>query len=380
MQADYPEVVETIVKRLKALRSSSALISLVTIHRIVVATIMRMAPEVFEKKAADGTRFRCSDSYLRKWIHGTLNWSERRATRAAQKIPENWEDLCEHALLRLAHQMKEEDIPPELYVNMDQTQVVLVQGLNLTWADTGTKQVSVVGAEEKRAITVVVSVACSGDLLPFQVIYEGATARSLPKRFAKHIDDCKKLGIWFDSSKSDTYWSTQHTMQVLVNKIIAPYFAAQKKKLGLPDKQKAAWQIDIWSVHRSEEFRSWMKKNHSNIKLNYVPAGCTPLFQPCDVGIQRIFKHSLRQSYHEDIVEEVLTQLDEGVEVIKFEKKLGILHDCTVKWIWELYGVLNDKSIIKKVCCTHLSDNVSHNFYRHSRCAVFEASTCHTKV
>ena len=48
-------------------------------------------------------------------------------------------------------------------------------------------------------------------------------------------------------------------------------------------------------------------------------------------------------------------QLDEGVETIKFEKKLGVLRDRTVKWIWESYGVLNDKSIVKKVCRTHLS-------------------------
>jgi hypothetical protein len=310
---------------------------------------MKMAPEIFDAEANDSSKFWCSDSFLRKWVHGALNWSERRATRAGHKIPENWEDLCERAFLCIAYNIKDEDIPAELYVNTDQTQVILAQGSNLTWAETGTKQVSVVGAEEKRAITIVVSVSCSGELLPFQAIYHGETARSTPTRSSECMDDCLEIGMRFEPSKSDTYWSTQKTMQTLVNKIIALYFAAQKKKLSLLDNQKAIWQIDVWSVHCSEEFRTWMRKAHPNIKVNFVPAGCTGLFQPCDVGIQRIFKHSLRRSYHEDVIEEVLTQIDNGAETIELEKKLGVLRDRTVRWMWEAYGMLNKPEIVKKV-------------------------------
>jgi len=69
-------------------------------------------------------------------------------------------------------------------------------------------------------------------------------------------------------------------MHALVDEIIAPYFAAQKAKLGLPDSQKSTWQIDVWSVHS-----------------RLVPGGCTGVWQACDVGIQRIFKHSLKCSY-----------------------------------------------------------------------------------
>ena len=64
-------------------------------------------------------------------------------------------------------------------------------------------------------------------------------------------------------------------------------------------------------------------KHHPNIKLNYVPAGCTGLLQPCDVGIQRIFKHSLRRSFHEDVVQDILTQINRGEEAIMVEQKLG---------------------------------------------------------
>ncbi len=99
-----------------------------------------------------------------------MKWSERCATREAHKLPENWEDLCEKAFLRLAYTIKEYDIPEELIVNTDQTQLVYAPGSKLTWTKSGSKQVSIIGLNEKRALTLVVSVACGGELLPMQSI------------------------------------------------------------------------------------------------------------------------------------------------------------------------------------------------------------------
>ncbi|KAH7908915.1 hypothetical protein BJ138DRAFT_993012, partial [Hygrophoropsis aurantiaca] len=204
-----------------------------------------------------------------------INWSERRATKAAQKTPVDWEDKCEHAFLRIAYSIREEDIPAGLYVNTDQTQVILAQGSNLTWAKTGAKQVSVIGSDEKRAITVVVSVACDGTLLPFQAIYQGSTDRSCPKTSASNYKEAIDAGFRLDYSDTKTYWSTLRTMELLVNHVIKPYFETVKIKLGLPPSQRSIWQIDVWSVHRSKEFRAWMKKNHPTIILDFVPGGCT---------------------------------------------------------------------------------------------------------
>ena len=44
----------------------------------------------------------------------------------------------------------------------------------------GSKQVEVVGEDEKRGFTVVVGISMSGDVLPFQVIYAEHTTHSLP--------------------------------------------------------------------------------------------------------------------------------------------------------------------------------------------------------
>lgn len=116
-------------------------------------------------------------------MHRALGWSLRRSTRAGGKVPiANHEELLRKAFLRMAFCIKDENIPSALIVNRDQTQLVLAQGCHLTYAETGSRQVVTVGSEEKRAITVMVSLSNDGTLLPFQAIYQGKTAASQPSR------------------------------------------------------------------------------------------------------------------------------------------------------------------------------------------------------
>ncbi|KIK33737.1 hypothetical protein CY34DRAFT_99092, partial [Suillus luteus UH-Slu-Lm8-n1] len=210
------------------------------------------------------------------------------------KIPNNWEEMCENMFLHLAYTIKEEDIPAELYVNSNQTQLIYTQGSNLTWAKTGSKQVSTIGNDEKHAFTIMVSITNSGTVLLLQAIYQGHLKISCPSANSHHYDKCMDAGFLFECSNTKTYWSTQETMCSLVDKVIAKYFNQKKEELGLPLMQKIVWQIDAWSVHRLDEFHTWMKNKHPTIILNYVPGGCMGLFQPCDVGIQHIFKHLLK--------------------------------------------------------------------------------------
>ncbi|KAF8877792.1 hypothetical protein BD779DRAFT_1410588, partial [Infundibulicybe gibba] len=202
-------------------------------------------------------------------------WSLQRATQAAQKLPTDWENLCEKSFFRKVYAIKEEDIPSSLFVNSDQTQVVYAPGGAMTWTETGAKQAPVVGKEEKRAFTAMVSVSCSGILLPIQAIYVGKTNRAVPSSDAEKYTEAAIAGFLFEPSGTSTYWSNQHTMRSFVDKILAPYFQAEKEKLGLPETQKSLWSIDLYSVHRSKELRTWINKHHPSIILDYIPGGCT---------------------------------------------------------------------------------------------------------
>ena len=147
LQVHFPTVEKVIIDRLNALHNGSVPLTLVTIRVVIVVMLMNMAPEIFNIKAPDKSFFWCSDSFLRAWLHKTMGWSEWKATHAAQKLPKNWEDICENAILQMAYVMKEEDIPATLYVNTDQTQIMYAQDSNLTWTKQGVKQASVEGTD-----------------------------------------------------------------------------------------------------------------------------------------------------------------------------------------------------------------------------------------
>ena len=66
----------------------------------------------------------------------------RRATKAAQKLPDGWEQLVEDHHLRMAYKVMLEQIPPELVISMDETFVwYLPMGNATTYEETNSKAV-----------------------------------------------------------------------------------------------------------------------------------------------------------------------------------------------------------------------------------------------
>ncbi|EKM78198.1 hypothetical protein AGABI1DRAFT_129327 [Agaricus bisporus var. burnettii JB137-S8] len=360
--APYPAAQERIAFQLKSLRDAGVALTLLTIRALMIAVITDMAPEVYEVQAKDGSCFKCSESFVRKYLRKTLGWSERRATKAAQKLPVNLQEILREAFLREAFLIRDYSIPAALRVNTDQTQLVYQQGSDRTWNLAGEKQVATVGQEEKRAFTLVPSISASGELLPMQAIYMGKTSISCPSPWAAGYDHAQELGFQMLPSMTTTYWSTQETMRTLVDTIIAPYFERKKQELGLPQTQHSIWKIDCWSVHRSRSFREWMKENHPNIILVFVPGGCTSVWQPLDVGIQRVLKLSMRRSAHRDIVHEVSSQIEEGVEHIALDTTLGTLRNRSLQWALNAIADVDNQQLILKsfeMCCVGPDWNLS---------------------
>ncbi|KAJ3765026.1 hypothetical protein FB446DRAFT_655811, partial [Lentinula raphanica] len=222
----------------------------------------------------DGSRFKCSEAFVKKYLH-QLKWSQRRATRAAQKLPQNHEKMLSDSFLREAYVIRDHGVPAELRVNTDQTQCVYQQGSKTTWTRSGASQVATVGSEEKRAFTIVPSISASGEVLPWQAIFHGSTEASCPKKGCRGWNDLNSKGFCLVPSKTSTYWSNLQTMKDLVEDIIAPHFARKREELGLEKDQQAIWRIDCWSVHKSEDFLTWMKRAHPEITIIFVPGGCT---------------------------------------------------------------------------------------------------------
>ncbi|KAJ6621668.1 hypothetical protein B0H10DRAFT_2187938 [Mycena sp. CBHHK59/15] len=136
------------------------------------------------------------------------------------------------------------------------------------------------------------------------------------------------------------------------------------KKLGLPPTQVAIWKIDCWSVHKSKDFRDWMKKNHPYIIILFIPGGCTSIAQPLNVGIQHLMKLSIKRSAHQDIVEEASVQILAGKSAteIKLNTTVSILRDRSVGWIVQAIKDISDPALIMKAfeMCKAGEFNFSH--------------------
>ena len=215
-----------------------------------------------------------------------MKWTFQRSTRAGKKVPDGVTYILSDAFLRLVNTISEESVTISLIVNTDQTLVIYAAGVSETYAPKGSKQVEVVGKDEKWGFTVVVGISMSGDVLPFQVVHAGYTHRSLPTPDAPEYYQATEILKFCFESGGTNHWSTLSTMKSYVQHILIPYFEQHKKDSS----QVCIWQIDCWSVHRSEEFCDWMHTTCPWICIHYVPANCTGLFQPCDVGIQRVLK------------------------------------------------------------------------------------------
>ncbi|QRV77888.1 DDE superfamily endonuclease [Ceratobasidium sp. AG-Ba] len=335
---------------LRKLRAAGVPLRLGNIRGYMVGVIQHEAPEIFTQRNQSGRPYRLPNSSVRRFLHDELGWSLRQATRAAQKTPSNATHLIRQSFVRLACLIRDEEIPACCIVNADQTQVVYSAGSGSSWNQSGERQVSVLGADEKRAFTLMVGISMSGKVLPLQGIYAGKTTRSVPDSSSNGFERARTLGFQFLPSLRGTYWSTLSTMQSYVNEHLAPYFRNQICIHDLPANQRCVFQIDCWALHRSAEFRNWMSTNYPWIVLQYVPGGCTGLFQACDVVIQRVLKLAIRDACHEDVVNETLTLLESGAlasEILN-DTTLKTLRNRSVRWILEGYDAINDEELVKK--------------------------------
>lgn len=86
----------------------------------------------------------------------------------------------------------------------------------------GSKQLAIVGLEDKRQITAVMCGSADGVLLPLQLLYTGKTDVCHPKfNFASNWDIFHIVN----------HWSNSDFMEQCVDTIISPYMTATRKRL-----------------------------------------------------------------------------------------------------------------------------------------------------
>lgn len=176
---------------------------------------------------------------------------------------------------------------------MDQTGVHLAPVDSRTYEAKGVKDVKVIGAEDKRQITACIGSSLNGNLLPLQLIFQGKTTACHPPATAASEEAFVHL------THTENHWSSQTTMQEYVREVIVPYAERCAVEHTLPRDSHIVLVLDVWAVHKSEEFRRFLRTHFPNIHLVFVPPNCTSHLQVADVVLQRPFKAGLRNRFNE---------------------------------------------------------------------------------
>ncbi|KAG6877107.1 hypothetical protein C0992_010825 [Termitomyces sp. T32_za158] len=358
----HPEIVRDIKKTLQDIRTAHLPVSVAVARSIMIAIIKEKNKHILSAS------FKCSEQFVRAFLQTVMYWSPRKATRAASHLPEDAPEQCERTFFRLVYAMKWQNIPAQLLINVDQLGNYLLPNLTYTWHDTGAKQVDSNTKDEKRAYTLLVASTPTGEFLPFQQVWSGKTKNSLPRETALRMNEAQKYGMHFTVANSQTsplsHYSTLKTMKEWISMIMMPYVRHVIEEEGLEDDQMSILFIDIYPVHNSVEFQTHIFKEYPNIILIFVPENCTGIFQPADIGLQRIIKHMLKQQTVNYMLQSHKEQLARGItpESVKITNSLPPLRDATVAGLVHVYESMQtlrgheivqkawQKSIVKEWC------------------------------
>ena len=313
----YPSTEEAIKETLVQMRQAGAPMNSHIIRWVIEA---HSPPSLLKQ-------LKLSQQYISSWARTTLKWSWRHKTTAASKLPNDWEEQGITMAMRIAATMQRHSVHPSLIINMDQTGVNLVPVSHWTYDTLGAASVAIVGAEDKRQITVCLASALDGSLLPLQLIFEGLTPRSIPP----HTD--ASTAAEFHFTNSTNHWSSQATMQQFVTNVIMPHAERSIRQHKLDADAKVILVLDAWSVHRSEEFRTFLRSKHPRIHLVFVPANCTSKLQVADVALQRPFKHGVKKQFNQWAAEQIKRQVEaKSIQGVNHLLTMKILKPLIVDW------------------------------------------------
>jgi hypothetical protein len=221
---------------------------------------------------------------------------------------------------------------------MDPTGLHLVPADNHTYEKMGSQEVRVIGGDDKRQITVCVGSSMNGDLLPLQLIFQGKTQQCLPARTPE------AAAAGFHLTKSENHWSSLETMKEYIVEVIVPYTKERIKEHKLHADSHVVLVLDVWSVHKSADFRSYMKQEHPHIHLVYVPPNCTSKLQVADVMLQRPFKSGIKKHFNAWVAEKVAQQIEaENILGLSSYLKMAFIKPLILQWCVDSWSALRQQ-------------------------------------
>ena len=267
-----------------------------------------------------------------KYLLKRMGFVKRKSTSKSKVTVENFEDLKEDFLLVIKQVIAMDEIPADLVINFDQTDLNYVPVSDWTMEAEGAKRVEIAGKNDKRQLTAVLAGSMTGNFLPPQVIYQGKTQCCLPQ-----YQFPPKWHITY----SINHWSNEDTMKEYIEQIILPYVAEKRKNLKLADKYPALLIFDNFKAQCTPAILTLLDLNNINVVL--IPPNCTDRLQPLDLSVNKSVKSYLRSQFQAWYAKEICSQLQGCSEKRPVDLRLSIVKPLGAAWMVSLYDYLKSK-------------------------------------
>ena len=190
----------------------------------------------------------------------------------------------------------------------------------------GSKCVDIVGIDDKRQITAVLTVTLKGNFLPIQLIFKGKTSACLPR--------AKTPSGWHITC-SPNHWANEEPTKDHIEKIIVPYLTKKRAELKLTNDQRT---LCIFG-QLTNEVLQLLERN--NVGIAFILANCTDRLQPLvnDLSVNKSSKDFLRDKFQQWHSKQIFDQLRDDLSpvadpVVKFP--LHVMKPLILQWMEDL--------------------------------------------
>lgn len=211
----------------------------------------------------------------------------RRGTHVSQANPQEKRDEATDFVLSARSILQAPGVNKVHVLNMDQSPCFFSMHPGTTLHLSGDRTVAIASTSTSTVrITIAVGISASGDKLRSMIIFKGTpggriATREIPK-FTRHEECSFKV--------QENAWMDKSLIVSWIDECLVPHL--QQRAEGAP----VYLLLDSYSGHWTEEVKEALNK--IGVNTLKIPAGCTGLCQPVDVGIGKPLKDRIRQQWH----------------------------------------------------------------------------------
>ena len=217
-----------------------------------------------------------------------MGFTRRTATTGKVQITDDAKiEMTFQYHYKIVTHREEYNIPDSLILNSDQTPSKYVTVARTTMAPKNVKHAAVAGLNDRRAITLTLTISLDGKMLPFRAIYGGKTKQSLPKI---------KFPDGFSLSVNKKHYSNKEEVIKHLNEIVIPYVKRERERLEKPN-QHALLVCDVFRGQMDDEVTAILQEN--DIHYVCVPNNMAHIFQPLDVTVDKWVKDFFKKKFNE---------------------------------------------------------------------------------